>query len=113
MLNLYELAREVVGKRSQSLNWLNNFEELFRRSGLENVKVVAPQPKISTLQPVMMNWIWALEEGFGHLRAKNPYKAEVIDRWTEQRKIALREIEELKVGMNMRAQRCIGRKPLN
>ncbi|KAK4500174.1 hypothetical protein PRZ48_008360 [Zasmidium cellare] len=110
---LYNIAKEVTGDRGWKLQWLNNFEDLFKRAGLEDVKYLAPEPKVSTLQPVMMNWIWALVEGFGYLRVKNPAKADVIDRWMEQKDKAIREVEELKVGMNMRTQRCIGRKPIS
>ncbi|KAF2166432.1 hypothetical protein M409DRAFT_23074 [Zasmidium cellare ATCC 36951] len=113
VIKLYTMAQDIVGKRSQNLKWLNNFEDLFKRSGLKDVEYVAPESRPSTLQPVMMNWIWALEEGFGHLRMKVPERAQAIDEWMEQRKRALQEIEELKVGMNMRTQRCIGRKPVS
>ena len=66
-LKLYNMASSIVGSRNER-KWLDDFPKVLKRAGLQDVKYLAPEPKSSTLQPVMMNWVWALEEGIGFLR---------------------------------------------
>lgn len=93
--------------------WLNDFEGLLKRAGLRNVKYSAPDSKPSTLQPVMMNWIWAIQEGFGFLGTKKdlpPEQKAAVDAVLDQREKVVSEVAKLRVGMSMGQQRCLGQK---
>ncbi|KAK4505953.1 hypothetical protein PRZ48_003918 [Zasmidium cellare] len=68
---LFETLRKFIAQRGESRLWLNDFEGLLQRAGFQNAVYSAPEPRSSTLQPVMMNWIWGIEEGFGYLATRS------------------------------------------
>lgn len=91
--------------------WIGNLGKALHEAGLEDVECWEAEPKVSTLRPATMNWLWALKEGMGLLESRLVGKEKEILEWKKQWEMVLREQAALKVGMNLRMLRCFGRKP--
>ena len=102
------MVSEVL--RSEERKWLDNFCSEFQEAGLESVKYVEAKTKPSTLRPMMMNWIWLLREAFAMIAINYPDKKPLVDEASVQSDKVIEEARRLKVGMNMRIIRCVGRK---
>ena len=111
---LLDMTRKTlrVVRHEDLPEWIGNMESEFNATGLQDVKFLEAKPKSSTLQPLMMDWLWGLGEGIGPIASKHHEMKSQVDKWMEQRERAIKEAQELKIGMNLRHTRCIGRKPL-
>ncbi|KAF2172645.1 hypothetical protein M409DRAFT_16607 [Zasmidium cellare ATCC 36951] len=110
---LHDLQSQIHPSAVENWTYLDNMPARFQAAGFQDVVFVQPEPKPSTLQPIMMNWLWALEEGFEGVVGRFPEKREVLEVSRRLREgEVMREVRELGVGLDMRMRRCIGRKPL-
>lgn len=108
-VKLFEMNKAILG--SSDRNWVAKLPTYFSNAGLENVRLVKPEPRVSTLQPMMLDWIWSFVEGYPVLAERQPEKKPAIDEWFKQCDKVWSEMKELQVGMDMAMTRCIGRKP--
>ncbi|KAK4502039.1 hypothetical protein PRZ48_007850 [Zasmidium cellare] len=110
--SLHDLQSQIHPEAVKNWTYLDDIPSVFRKAGFEDVAFVQPEPKPSTLQPLMMNWLWALDEGFEAVVKRFPEKKELLEESRTLREgDVMREARELKVGLDMRMRRCIGRKP--
>lgn len=111
---LFESQRRIHSDTMQNWKWLNTMELDSKAAGFEDVKFLRPLPKPSTLQPIMMDWLWALEESYEVVCKRFPDKRDLIEEGKKLREgPVMEEVRDLKVGLDLRMQRCIGRKPVS
>ncbi|KAF7190731.1 N-methyltransferase tcpN [Pseudocercospora fuligena] len=113
LTKLLLLAMNIIRVRSKSQDWLNRMESGFASAGFENVKQIVPKPKPSTVQPLVVNFIWTMDEGFQNILESKECGDEMrgwIEEWFENRKQLIAEVREQGVGMNTFMTRCVGRK---
>lgn len=89
-------------------------EKKFKDAGYHDVVYRRPKPKPSTLQPLMMDWMWAMEEAYEFVVKRFPEKLEMNEECRKLREgPVMQEMTELKAGIDFAMQRCIGRKPIS
>ena len=68
------------------------------------------EAKLSTMLPMMMLWLWTMEAGLSAVADSRPDLTHLVDDYKKMRPNVVREVAELRVGMDLGMTTCIGYK---